>query len=302
MSEPLVSLRCLSWKLGIPLEFLRELAGDAVRHYHPFAKQRPGRKPRWIDNPDKTLRKVQKAIYNVLLKPLSIPDFLHGSVKGRSPRTNVQTHLRRRWVVRLDLEDFFPSITDMQVYAIWSGLLKYSPRVSSLLTSLTTYHCHLPQGAPTSSSLSNLVLLDADMEIATEATQAGCFFTRYVDDLGLSGDCPQELNQFTINTLRRAGFRVSRKKLRLMHASAPQEITGLMVNSISGPSISRDRRDAIRASIHQIGTLKGARLEARWRSIRGKIAHVSLTNPGSGKRLQRSLDAALLKHPTGCYS
>src|SRR6185436_20457188 len=78
------------------------------------------------------------------------------------PQTNAFQHLGKHLVVRIDIQDFFSSITDRQIYSVWADKLGNSPPVASLLTTLTTYRRHLPQGAPTSTYLANLVLLGAD--------------------------------------------------------------------------------------------------------------------------------------------
>jgi RNA-directed DNA polymerase len=146
----ILSLNRLAWTLGIPREVLESLAAVAGHHYRPFLLERQGKKPRLIDNPDRCLKDTQRKIYKRLLKDLKFPEYLHGGIKGKSPKTNAAKHLGKRLVVRLDLEDFFPSITNRQVYSVWSRNLDNSPPVSRLLTLLTTYRRRLPQGAPTS--------------------------------------------------------------------------------------------------------------------------------------------------------
>lgn len=294
LDPPVVSLNCLSWMLGIRRAFLEDLASNAVRHYHPFRLERTGRKPRWIDHPDRPLRGAQRKIYTNLLRAINLPEYLHGGVKGRSPLTNARFHLGKRLVLRIDLKDFFPSVTDRQVYFIWRDLLRCSPQVASLLTALTTYHRHLPQGAPTSSSLANLVLLDVDSRIHAAAAQAGCSYSRYVDDLVFSGDRPQDLIKATILTLRDSGFRVSRHKLSLMPAYSLQEVTGLAVNSRQDPSVPRQRRDQIRASIHQLaGRPRDGNFDRMVSSIHGRISNIASVNPeGARTLLQRLEDVA----------
>jgi RNA-directed DNA polymerase len=293
----LLSVKGLGWKLGIRSSALEKLGASAVRHYHPFPQPRPGKKSRWIANPDKELKFAQRQIDRRLLRTLPLPDHLHGGVKGRSPRTNASAHLRKHTVVRLDLEDFFPSVTDGHVYALWEKL-GYGPPVAALLTSLTTYRGRLPQGAPTSMALANLILLDADKEMQSDASNLDCSFTRYVDDVGFSGDRPEALIEGTIRILRKAGFRVSRDKIDIMPNSGPQKITGLNLNS-GRPSVPRKKRDEIRAAIHQLRAISG---ESSFRkavaSIQGRIQYVAVTNPGSADALKRKL-ANVLRHRGG---
>src|SRR6202023_2067906 len=176
MNERRLSVAGLGRKLSIRASTLEELAASAPDHYNPFPMERPGKKPRYIDNPDRPLKAVQRRIYLLLLKPIQMPEYLHGGVTGCSPRTNAALHVGTHLVVRLDLKDFFPSITPRQVYAIWEGL-GYCPAAASVLTSLTTFRFHLPQGAPTSTSLANLVLHDTDTRISRAAALVGDRYT-----------------------------------------------------------------------------------------------------------------------------
>lgn len=237
MIRDLYSVRGLSRVLGVPRDRLEQLREHAVRSYRPF-KRRTGSKVRTIDNPNAALKNVQRLIDRRLLKPFPLPDYLHGSVPGRSPRSNASEHLKHRCVVRIDIRDFFPSVSDRDVYRIWTDQFGFGPRVAGLLTSLTTYRGRLPQGAPTSSGLANLILLRADHEIQAEAESHGVSFTRFVDDLVFSGHDPRSLIQRAIAALQRSGFRVSHKKLTIMGPQELQTVTGLAVNSTDIPSVS----------------------------------------------------------------
>jgi hypothetical protein len=226
------------------------------------------------------------------LRDVAFPEHIHGGVRGRSPFTNAEKHLGKRMIVRLDIVDFFTSVTSRQIYSVWVSKLGCSQPVATLLTKLTTYHRHLPQGAPTSTALANFVLLDAEEEIARCASESGCSYTRYVDDLFFSGDHPQDLIRSVVRALQLSGFRTSRDKLALMPAYALQEIAGLSVNSPEGPSVPRYRRHQIRAAIKQ---LRGMRRDACFlpekESIRGRITHLSRMNPGSSGTLLKALES-----------
>lgn len=295
--KPLWSLNSLGWKLGIEAKGLEDLARSAARCYRPYLKKRSGKKPRLIANPSPALKCVQRKIYRLLLRPIQFPEHLHGGMKGRSPWTNALQHLARPYVIKLDIRDFFPSITDRQVYVVWQRL-GYGLHPAGLLTALTTFRARLPQGAPTSSSLANLVLLDPDSELQQRAAAVGCEFTRFVDDLALSGDRPQGLVEAAVRLLREAGFRVSHRKLVVMPGSELQELTGFSVNSPHGPSVPRYRRSRVRAAIHQLPVIYDDELaQQQLRSTVGRIEHIARTNPGSASALRRQLAAHLPKPP-----
>jgi len=293
MSKPVSSRKGLGWKLEVPLQSLEALAQEAVHHYHPFKLHRGG-KYRVIDNPDIFLKHVQRRIQRTLLDPLASPEHLHGSIRGRSPLTNALSHLGAKLIVRVDLKSFFPSVTDRHVYTVWAQMLGHAPSVAGLLTSLTTFRKRLPQGAPTSTSLANLVLADADQQIKAAARKFGCFFTRYIDDLVFSGADSRRLIPFSIFILQAAGFRISRSKLTIMPASLLQEVTGYGVNSRRGPSIPRYKRDRVRAEIHHLKDIPAGRdFDRRCNSIKGRIRYFSRTNPASAQALQRRLGSVI---------
>ncbi len=294
MNSPLWSLKILAKKLGIDLGFLEEAARNAGRSYSPFLKKRPGKKPRTIDNPSDILKAIQRKILSRLLEQEVVPKHLHGSLKGRSPTSNAENHLGQRFVIRIDIVDFFPSVSDRQIYDTWITL-GYGATPARLLTALTTFRHRLPQGAPTSSLLANLVLKDADKVLVDAAASAACNFTRYVDDLVFSGDFPQRLVQCAAEALQNAGFRVSRKKLVIMPSSSLQEVTGLGVNSPKGPSIPRYKRSKIRAGIHQLPMIThGPNFNKAAKSLARRIAHIEKLNPKPARALKRSLAAALV--------
>lgn len=283
------STRGLAWFLGVPLEVLNALRSDAVRQYRPFKKRRK-LKVRIIDNPRTQLKQVQRLINRKILQSFAFPDHLHGSIPKRSPLTNAAAHTGHRCVVSLDIKDFFPSVTDMHVYRVWREEFGFGPRVAGLLTSLTTVRNRLPQGAPTSSGLANLVLLRADERTKRYAERV-IVFTRYVDDLSFSGVDPRAIIGDAITTLRDAGFRVSRRKLTISGPRDLQVVTGLSANSRK-PSVPRAKRDRIRAALHQFA--KGnADLDSErtYLSLRGRINSLRNTNASTRERLTAQLDA-----------
>jgi RNA-directed DNA polymerase len=293
--SPIFSARHLASILGEPLEHLRDLATASSGHYTTFSKidLKKG-KSRTFHNPSNELKDLQRRIVNNVVRKVPIESLAHGGVKGKSPSTNAALHLRKRCVVTVDVRDFFPSIRHYLVYRMFRHELGYGKEVCRLLTRLTTLGGGLPQGAPTSTAIANLLLRFAvDIPISVSAKRHHLDVTRFVDDFAVSGDSPQILINEIARALSRRRLRVWRKKrkLRIMRCSKPQEVTGLNVNSDRGPSVPRYKRDAIRAAIHRLRLLSKKERASATRSIRGQVAYVRQTNPGSAKRLEKSLEA-----------
>src|SRR5712692_4903336 len=221
----LYSMGKLEFLLGVPREALRTLAATAGGHYEPFdqrKKPRPfqkaplSQKVRRIDNPIGPLKRIQRAINRNLLSPLVLPYYLCGGVKGRSVKDNLLMHLGASCLVKLDIRSFFPNIDDRKIYKIWRELLNCSPEISDLLTKLTTFERHLPQGAPTSTLLANLVLFTVDAPIRGKCLSEGVVYSSWVDDLAFSGSNPRAIIQTAVEALRAGGFAVSHSKLKIM--------------------------------------------------------------------------------------
>ncbi len=206
----------------------------------------------------------------------------------------------------MDVRRFFPSVRHYILQDMLRKEWHLGRDVAWILTRLVTLDAQLPQGAPTSPILANALLdLALDLPLSTRARDIGADNTRFLDDIALSGDDPRPLINPAIRGLSkrrlviwRPGSRsTSKPKFKIMRNSGRQEVTGLVVNSRSGPSVPKAYRDAVRAAIHQLNTLSGvARTEAE-NSIRGKIAHVRQCNPGSADRLAAQLECVLSPRP-----
>ncbi len=286
--RPLLSLRDLEWRLEIPREVLRKIASSIPLHYHPWRKGN-----RLIDNPDEQLKHIQRRINSRLLDELDLPLHLHGGVRGRSPRTNAQAHSAAKTLVRIDVERFFPSITNRHVYGVWRDQLGAGRDVAKLLTQLTTYRFRLPQGAPSSVALANLALAPIEDFLLVRSEELNIVFTRFVDDIALSGDYPQELIQDVVTGLRSLGLRNNRKKLNIMGPQSNRQLTGLNTESSGGPSVPLEYRNGLRSAVHRYrhsrdGSEEKSKALDR---LRGRINYVRQTNPGSARSLEELLVA-----------
>jgi RNA-directed DNA polymerase len=246
--------------LQIPREKLVSLSEEPGLQYHPFDSFRPPRpfpkkpilsKPRLIDNPLRELSFVQKRIYRRLLKPICFPPHILGAVPKRSVRDNAEVHLKSNLLVTLDVTQCFPSITNLHVYEVWAALLDCSPPVAKLLTKLTTFHRHLPQGAATSPLLANLFIWMIDEPIRQRCNQLSVNYSTWIDDLAFSGDRARELIQPAVGALAAHGLRVKRSKIKIMGPCAIRLLTGTRLGSqrIRAP---REKLSRIRSGIHKL--------------------------------------------------
>lgn len=211
---------------------------------------------RTIHAPDPALKKFQRTILRVLLEPLKP----HGAAMGFRSGLSIVDHARRHAgaavLVKLDIADFFPSTKAERIDRFFKAL-GWDAGARTWLLRWTTWEGGLPQGAPTSPALSNLVNLRLDTRLDALAAAFGGKYSRYADDLAFSfADAGKPIDSL-VWTARRIladeGYRVQElKRVRVMRANRRQSVCGLVVNS-GTPRLPRERRRWLRAVRHRMG-------------------------------------------------
>lgn len=265
---------------------------------------------RRIAAPRPSLKKVQRTILDQILAKVPTHEACHGFVSGRSIVTNAQPHQKAELVLKMDISDFFPSIYHGRVAGLFQ-YLGYAREVSWTLASLTTYRPQLPsgrviwpgvlpQGAPTSPAIANLVAGRMDARLEGLANRAGAKYTRYADDLTFSFQKRPEskVGRFlwwVDQILVQEGFRENLKKRRILRGSNQLRVTGIVVNS--GLFVPRADRRRFRAILHNCKK-HGVASQARDRSdfeayLRGFASYVKMVQPELGARLLREVEEVL---------
>lgn len=290
----------LARALGIRIEELLETADASSDHYKPFLStprprpfsRRAPKKPRPIDNPIGKLKRVQDQIYKALLRPTLLPDHIFGGVKHRSIVGNAQCHQGADLLVTVDVKQCFPSITNVQVHQVWLGTLGCSPGIADILTRLTTFGRHLPQGAPTSPALANIFIWSIDQGIREECASAGVEYSTWIDDLAFSGEKARDMIQVAVDVLKRHNLKLSRKKIKIMGTRQSKNLTGTRLGNciVRAP---RELCDRARAAIHKLEcNLIDAKERERYvNSVRALIQHIRSICPKDAKRLAEKLSA-----------
>ncbi len=230
---------------------LAELCATAADRYEVYPIHN-GRKVRWIEAPDTLLKAVQRQVLDRCLVDMPVHGAACGFVRGRSIVSHGREHTHQAWVVTTDIVKFFPSVTRAQVAQV-AEELPFSSKDQGRLVTLVSRDGHLPQGAPTSPQLGNLVLRDLDDQIARHAASIGWSYSRYADDIALSGDGDPRAVLCEVRALvANHGFETSQKKSRIMGRHQRQTVTGLVVNE--GVKIARAERRRLRAMRHRLET------------------------------------------------
>lgn len=265
---------------------------------------------RRISAPRKKLKAVQRAILAKILDTFPAHAAAHGFVEKRSTVSNASPHLGAAIVVRVDIEDFFPTVHYRRVFGFFHQY--YPEEVATTLAGLTTHRDklpggqvawpgRLPQGAPTSPALANLVCKRLDARLDALAKKLGGTYTRYADDLTFSfKEPPDRLGRFLwwVNAiLQQEGFSENFKKRRIMRKGGKQRVTGLVVDQKVGiPREDRRRFKAILANCRRHGVESQARGRenfAAW--LRGYAAYVRMVHPELGVKWQREVEEILSK-------
>jgi len=271
---------------------------------HYVAREIPKRSggTRTLHAPKQTLKWVQRWILDHILSKVPVADQAQGFVPGRSICSHATQHTGRRVVVNCDLVDFFPSITASAVYGLfqWMG---YGRKMSWVFALLCTVEHEgqriLPQGAPTSPALTNLICWRLDRRLAGLARAFGFTYSRYADDLTFSGDAAQRVRvRALLDQVRQIaaaeGFALNDSKLCHACRGSRQLVTGLVVNDKVAVPRARVRR--LRAILHNCAR-DGAASQNRTgdplflQRLAGEIAFVSQVDPTRAAPLRAAFAA-----------
>lgn len=278
----------LALRLGVDERWLRRLAAGISDHVQPKDRPKKAGGTRRVYMPSEDLKRVQQLVCRVLLQPLLLPDSLHGSVPGKSARTNAELHTGRPVVASLDIKDFYPSIRYDRVYSLFADL-ECSPDVARLLTRLTTYDRHLAQGFPSSSAIANLILAGIAPRLDRLAEDHGLTVTLYQDDLTISGGHRiQDLLSLFSRILRQCGFEINLSKMKVMYSHERQEVTGYVVNKTV--NVPREEYRRLRTLLHRcevegIEQVADRPLDEFRNHLRGRIQRVLEVRPERGQKL-----------------
>lgn len=278
---------------------------------------------RTIQAPCRQLKYVQKRIQTEILDKVELPEFITGFRKNSSILDTADVHTGKSIVVSVDLKNYFNSITQKHLVEVFTQMFRYPKKVAKLLSEICTYKFFVPQGAPSSPALANIVgLYFFDNEVKAITDKYGFTMTRYADDITMSTDkdYPKELKTLEngaviavseIDTmlneiqevLSKNNFKINPVKTKVMRTGSRKWVMGTVVNG-DKPTILRSKRKILKAIVHNIHC-NGITAEAektgkselqfiQW--VRGSIAYFQQIDPERGSSLKIKFDDALAIH------
>jgi hypothetical protein len=314
---PLDSARQLAEALGMSVAELRWLAyhRDAATsiHYRRFTIPKRDGSPRAIWAPRPKLKQAQRWVLHNIVEKLLVHGSVHGFLPGRSTLTNAAAHHNPGLVVKIDIKDFFPTVTLPRVKGVFRKA-GYREEVATLLALICTesprevvelggktYYVALgprclPQGAPTSPALTNTIGLRLDRRLSGLARSLGSRYTRYADDLTFSlphGHAGPPRVAALLGSVRRVveseGFRTHPDKTAVARRGGRQSVTGLVVNGDGPPRVPRELKRRLRAAIHNRALGRPGPEGESLSNLIGMAAYVYMTDPVRGAALLDAL-------------
>lgn len=327
----------LAKALGITIPELRWLAYHRVvesnSNYHFWTIPKRDGTRRAITAPKYELKNAQRWLLHNVFEKLPVHQAAHGFLTARSIATNAAVHAGADLVVKVDVKDFFPTVTFRRIKGMLrkAGLPEHVATLASLISTeplrdvvqfrgKTLYVAKsqrsCPQGAPTSPAITNAICLRLDRRMSGLARTMGFQYTRYADDLAFSYRSPEGAAGSRANApvgallrgvktiLTAEGFRVHTKKTAVMRGGSSQRITGLVVNKPNkeGVPAARVPRDTIRklkAAIFNREKGRPGKGDETIAQLKGMAAFVHMTDPKRGRAFLDRLAALEARDASG---
>ncbi|MDY0780162.1 reverse transcriptase domain-containing protein [Tenacibaculum sp. IB213877] len=248
--------------MSISIQKLDYNAYSIDNKYREFTIDKKNGNPRKILAPIPSLKAIQKKIAKELQENYTVKKHVHSYVKGKGIRTNATPHKKQRFVINLDLSDFFQSINFGRVRGMFkSHPFSFNDEVSSILAQLCCHNNELPQGSPSSPIISNLITRKLDNQLKLFAKKNKSFYSRYSDDItfstnlkkvpskiGIEKDETFYLSETLLEIINSNGFKVNKSKTTLRKHFQNQYVTGLTVNK--RVNVKKGFLKQVRAMLH----------------------------------------------------
>lgn len=240
----------LSLLVGYRVDYLRRISNSQKNFYRTFEIPKKSVGMRLISEPLPSLKEIHWWILDQILYKIKVSRYAKSYIKNRSIKSNARFHRNRELLLTIDIEDFFGSLKYPLVYQMFIRC-GYREEVATMLSNICTLKNQLPQGAPTSPAISNILFRNVDKRIGGFTKKHEIRYTRYADDMSFSGTFePGMVIKFVRNVLDDVNLRVNEKKIRVRKKHQRQEVTGIVVNEKM--QVPREVRRKLRQSVYYI--------------------------------------------------
>ncbi|MEY8862480.1 retron St85 family RNA-directed DNA polymerase [Tenacibaculum singaporense] len=238
--------------VGYNSKFIRRAVktNHTIYFYRKYSIPKKNGSQRLINEPLPSLKEIQKWILDNVLNNIPISAYAKAYTFKRSIKDHVKYHKNQKIVLTLDIENFFNNITSEKVELLFLSK-GYSSLISNLMTRLCTLQNCLPQGAPTSPRISNIIMYSFDEKISSYCKKNEIKYTRYADDLAFSGEIDkEEIIKLVVEELNEIGLSLNKDKIIERKQNQRQIISGIVVNRKI--QVPRKKRDELRQAMYYI--------------------------------------------------
>lgn len=294
--EPrVVTIEQLAALLDLPVNKLERLVLDAPSLYSRFEVPKPNGKMRLIEPPARPLRDLQRTLLDLLQECIRYPRWMMGGVPGRSIFDHAKPHVGRKMLATFDIRDFYPSTKPVMLRPVLERL-GFRDAAADAVLCLVTKDEKLPQGSPTSGFLANLALEPADRTIDWLCRKHGLNFTRYVDDMAISGDTDlRNFKSVVVDAVGSCGYALDTGKTKFKWRHEQQIVTKLRVNDKLRPTrefmseVKADIWECLNAGAAAVAAERGVQLHNLKNSLTGKVSHIRGADRDAGDKLRGML-------------
>lgn len=267
---------------------------DALSDEYILFRKKKGTGWRVIYCPSVELKALQRSIHRNLSDQFHPHESCHGFISGKSNISNASLHTGKHAVLRIDIKKAFESASRNAVISAIKSVfssLDLSDRTLYLLSAIVTYRNHLPTGAPTSPLLLNAILHNFDANVYSICESLDLTYSRYADDLIISGNAPDRILEIVLKELGELGFKANNKKTRQMNYWQRQTVTGVVVNHKT--NLDGKMRKTLRAAVYSWICNGSAHLEndeVNLQMLKGHLSYAIGVNKDWGHNLLRQLN------------
>jgi hypothetical protein len=215
---------------------------------------------------------------------------MFGAVKGKTLMDHAERHIKNQGstLVRIDISSYYPSVTAKHVYEVWSRVLGCPAPIAKILTQLTTFEFHLPQGAPTSPLLANIYLASIYAPICLLGEHKGLTISTWVDDLIFSGTQARSIMESVRVVLASHGFKAAPEKRDIFGPQDEKVVTGGRLGRFTVRAPHR-KMSELRAAIHRLstGSVPTENRERYLLNLTSRVAHIRQLHEGDAEKIVR---------------
>jgi RNA-directed DNA polymerase len=279
-------LERMSGELSVPFKYIERMVKSASYHYKRYTIPKRSGGERVIFHPSRKLKALQRWLLSNVIEYWPVHPAAMGYRPGKSIFDNASAHIDSRYLLRMDMENFFPSITIQDMIAFMAKrptlFEGWTPKDQDSFCRLVFREGSLTIGAPTSPAISNALCIDLDSALSGLSMGQNVVYTRYADDLFFSSRIKQVLYSVEADVKIAVAclqipqdLKINSTKTKHCSKRGARRVTGIVLGSDGNPYVSRETKRYIRSQVNRVGRLD----EPELTKLAGLISYVTGFEP-----------------------